>query len=81
MASVESHESSPVSPPPADAAANSDILTGKKLAIVFASMMLALLLIALDQTILATALPRIASDFDAFADQVSEHRPFLINPS
>ncbi|GAA5902761.1 MDR family MFS transporter [Sporobolomyces salmoneus] len=42
------------------------ILKGKKLAVVFVAMLLSLLLVALDQTILATALPRIASDFDAF---------------
>lgn len=35
----------------------------------FTSMLLALLLIALDQTILSTALPRIASDFNAFSQQ------------
>ncbi|KAJ6521127.1 major facilitator superfamily domain-containing protein [Mycena capillaripes] len=45
------------------------ILTGKKLAIVFVAMLLSLLLIALDQTILSTALPRIASDFEAFSLQ------------
>ncbi|KAJ6549778.1 transporter [Mycena capillaripes] len=45
------------------------ILTGKKLAIVFVAMLLSLLLIALDQTILSTALPRIASDFEAFTLQ------------
>ncbi|KAL8283887.1 hypothetical protein RQP46_005319 [Phenoliferia psychrophenolica] len=45
------------------------ILTGKKLAVVFASMLLAILLVSLDQTILATALPRIASDFNAFSLQ------------
>ncbi|TNY17839.1 ABC transporter [Rhodotorula diobovata] len=44
-------------------------LRGKKLAVVFAAMLLCLLLVALDQTILATALPRIASDFDAFDKQ------------
>ncbi|GAA5850295.1 hypothetical protein JCM3766R1_001160 [Sporobolomyces carnicolor] len=42
------------------------ILTGKKLAVVFVAMLLSLLLVALDQTILATALPRIASEFNAF---------------
>ncbi|GAA5937593.1 MDR family MFS transporter [Sporobolomyces koalae] len=55
--------------PPAKAAQptpESFILTGKRLALVFVSMLLSLLLVALDQTILATALPRIASDFDAF---------------
>jgi MFS family permease len=48
---------------------SAEILTGKKLAVVFVAMLLSLLLIALDQTILATALPRIASDFDAFTLQ------------
>ncbi|KAE9406660.1 transporter [Gymnopus androsaceus JB14] len=47
----------------------STIVTGKKLAIIFVAMLLSLLLIALDQTILSTALPRIASDFDAFSLQ------------
>ncbi|KAJ7666848.1 putative transporter [Mycena polygramma] len=45
------------------------ILTGRKLAIVFVAMLLSLLLIALDQTILSTALPRIASDFQSFSLQ------------
>ncbi|BGP56817.1 hypothetical protein JCM8202v2_004448 [Rhodotorula sphaerocarpa] len=45
------------------------ILKGKKLAVVFGSILLSILLIALDQTILATALPRIASDFNAFNKQ------------
>ncbi|KAJ7856297.1 ABC transporter, partial [Mycena leptocephala] len=47
----------------------STILTGRKLAIVFVAMLLSVLLVALDQTILATALPRIASDFQAFTLQ------------
>ncbi|KAJ6600865.1 transporter [Mycena sp. CBHHK59/15] len=51
-----------VSPP-------STILTGKKLAVVFVAMLLSLLLIALDQTILSAALPRIASDFNSFSLQ------------
>ncbi|KAJ7645246.1 major facilitator superfamily domain-containing protein [Mycena polygramma] len=45
------------------------ILTGRKLAIVFVAMLLSLWLVALDQTILSTALPRIASDFQAFSLQ------------
>ncbi|KAF7331626.1 Major facilitator transporter-like protein [Mycena kentingensis (nom. inval.)] len=45
------------------------ILTGKKLAVVVVAMLLSLLLVALDQTILATALPRIASDFNSFSLQ------------
>ncbi|KAJ6143446.1 Major facilitator superfamily domain general substrate transporter [Penicillium samsonianum] len=48
---------------------DSHLLTGKKLSIAFGAMLLALLLIALDQTILSTALPRIASDFNAFSQQ------------
>ncbi|KAJ7430496.1 ABC transporter [Mycena galericulata] len=51
------------------AAMESTILSGKRLAIVFVAMLLSVLLIALDQTILATALPRIASDFDSFTLQ------------
>ncbi|KAJ7741708.1 ABC transporter [Mycena metata] len=47
----------------------STILTGKRLVIVFVAMLLSFFLIALDQTILATALPRIASDFEAFSLQ------------
>ncbi|KAI5481116.1 Major facilitator transporter-like protein [Pseudohyphozyma bogoriensis] len=53
----------PPNPPP------STILKGKQLAVVFSAMLLSLLLVALDQTILATALPRIASDFNAFSQQ------------
>ncbi|KAK2594895.1 hypothetical protein QQS21_007394 [Conoideocrella luteorostrata] len=48
---------------------DSHLMTGKKLAIAFTARLLALLLIALDQTILSTALPRIASDFNAFSQQ------------
>ncbi|CAK5270693.1 unnamed protein product [Mycena citricolor] len=68
LASVEiqENEKAAVAPPPVD---QSTILTGKKLAIVFVAMLLSLLLVALDQTILATALPRIASDFNAFTLQ------------
>ncbi|KAF7323491.1 Major facilitator superfamily protein [Mycena chlorophos] len=45
------------------------ILTGMRLAVVFGAMLMSLLLIALDQTILSTALPRIASDFNSFSLQ------------
>ncbi|KAJ7684096.1 ABC transporter [Mycena polygramma] len=48
------------------ALAESQILTGRKLAVVFCAILLSTVLIALDQTILATALPRIASDFGSF---------------
>ncbi|GAA5877227.1 hypothetical protein JCM8547_006303 [Rhodosporidiobolus lusitaniae] len=54
------------------------ILTGKKLAFVFISMMLAVLLVSLDQTILATALPRIASDFNSFDKQGWISSAFLL---
>ncbi|KAJ7286552.1 ABC transporter [Mycena rebaudengoi] len=45
------------------------ILTGKQLAAVFVALLLSMFLIALDQTILSTALPRIASDFNSFSLQ------------
>ncbi|KAF7364345.1 Major facilitator transporter-like protein [Mycena sanguinolenta] len=45
------------------------ILTGRRLVVVFIAMLLSLFIISLDQTILSTALPRIASDFDAFSLQ------------
>ncbi|KAG9104701.1 hypothetical protein FRC07_009755 [Ceratobasidium sp. 392] len=41
-------------------------LTGSRLFLVFVGMLMSILLIALDQTIVATALPIIASKFDAF---------------
>ncbi|GAA6004221.1 hypothetical protein JCM10207_002489 [Rhodosporidiobolus poonsookiae] len=56
----------PAGPPGVDM---SLILRGRKLAIVFTAMLLSILLVALDQTILATALPRIASDFNSFDKQ------------
>ncbi|GAA5992548.1 hypothetical protein JCM11641_004543, partial [Rhodosporidiobolus odoratus] len=56
-------------PPPAGGQDPSLILKGKKLAIVFVAMLLSIFLIALDQTILATALPRIASGFNSFDKQ------------
>lgn len=52
-------------------AVDTDIVHGRKLVAIFAALMLAVSLIALDQTILATALPRIASDLQAFEQQVS----------
>ncbi|KAJ6585699.1 major facilitator superfamily domain-containing protein [Mycena capillaripes] len=62
-----------------------EIVTGKKLAIIFGAMLLSVLLIALDETILATALPRIASDFQSFTLQgwistsfVLAHTVFLL---
>ncbi|KAG8708850.1 hypothetical protein FRC09_001006 [Ceratobasidium sp. 395] len=45
---------------------NERYLTGSRLFLVFVGMLMSILLIALDQTIVATALPIIASKFDAF---------------
>ncbi|KAG9086758.1 hypothetical protein FRC06_002884 [Ceratobasidium sp. 370] len=45
---------------------NDRYLTGSRLFLVFVGMLMSVLLIALDQTIVATALPVIASKFDAF---------------
>ncbi|GAA5917435.1 hypothetical protein JCM6882_008662 [Rhodosporidiobolus microsporus] len=55
---------------PAQLEAESRILTGKKLALVFTGMLLSIFLVALDQTILAPALPVIASKFNAL-DQIA----------
>ncbi|KAJ3740123.1 ABC transporter [Lentinula detonsa] len=62
-------KAAPVAGKVPEAALESTIVTGKKLALIFVAMLLSLLLIALDQTILSTALPRIASDFDSFSLQ------------
>ncbi|KAJ7157334.1 ABC transporter [Mycena filopes] len=65
-----SQEDDPEKHQPASATpVESTILTGKKLAVIFVAILLSVLLIALDQTILATALPRIASDFESFTLQ------------
>ncbi|KAJ7171184.1 MFS general substrate transporter [Mycena filopes] len=56
-------ESVPSDPEP------STLLHGKKLAGVFIALMLSMFVVTLDLTILATALPRIASDFQAFSLQ------------
>ncbi|KAJ7495444.1 ABC transporter [Mycena latifolia] len=48
---------------------STELLTGGRLVIVLCALLLSSLLHALDQTILATALPRIASDFDVFTLQ------------
>lgn len=47
------------------ASSNSTLLSGTRLALVFSAFLISFALIALDQTILATALPKIASHFDA----------------
>ncbi|KAF7298821.1 Major facilitator superfamily protein [Mycena indigotica] len=57
---------------------NMTILTGRRLAVAFTAMLLSVLVMALDQTILATALPRIASDFDAFTLQGWVSTSFLL---
>ncbi|KAF8198789.1 transporter [Mycena galopus ATCC 62051] len=67
--SIHSNSNEKVALPPTSASDSDTILTGRKLAVVFVAMLLSLLLIALDQTILSTALPRIASDFDSFSLQ------------
>jgi MFS family permease len=64
-----SREDVPEKAPKASAAAESTILTGKRLVALFIAILLSVLLMALDQTILATALPRIASDFQSFTLQ------------
>ncbi|KAG8885078.1 hypothetical protein FRB97_002243 [Tulasnella sp. 331] len=45
--------------------ADQHIVTGYKLVLIFIGMLMSIFLVALDQTIVATAIPRIASDFNA----------------
>ncbi|KAG8991828.1 hypothetical protein FRB93_002563 [Tulasnella sp. JGI-2019a] len=45
-------------------------VTGYKLVLIFVGMLMSVFLVALDQTIVATAIPRIASDFDALEQVV-----------
>ncbi|KAJ7168989.1 major facilitator superfamily domain-containing protein [Mycena filopes] len=65
---LEDEEKAGSGPAPAPAAPDT-VLTGRKLVAVFVALLLSLFLIALDQTILSTALPRIASDFNSFSLQ------------
>ncbi|KAF8207138.1 major facilitator superfamily domain-containing protein [Mycena galopus ATCC 62051] len=73
---VAHHEKVAVTPPSNQ---NQDtIVTGKRLALSFIAMQL---LTALDQTILATALPRIASDFNSFSLQGWVATSFILSQS
>ncbi|KAF7298509.1 Major facilitator transporter-like protein [Mycena kentingensis (nom. inval.)] len=74
MSSEHDSDTKTITPP----AAEDMILTGTRLALVFGAMMLSLFLLALDQTILATALPRIASEFNAFTLQGWVATSFII---
>ncbi|KAJ7737370.1 ABC transporter [Mycena metata] len=67
--------------PPPPTLEPSTILTGGKLAVLFTCMMLSMFCVALDQTILATALPRIASDFEAFSLQGWVSTSFILTQS
>ncbi|KAJ7474899.1 ABC transporter [Mycena latifolia] len=51
----------------------STILSGKRLAAVFVAILLCVLVVSPDQTILATALPRIATGFNSFSLQGWRH--------
>jgi hypothetical protein len=55
---------------PSEIENESRLLTGRRLALVHAGFMMAVLLFALDQTIVSTALPVLASKFDAL-DQLT----------
>ncbi|KAJ7636500.1 ABC transporter [Roridomyces roridus] len=65
--------------PPAPPPSTEILLTGRKLLVLTLAMSLALMLVALDQTILATALPKIASDFDAFTLQGWVSSSFILS--
>ncbi|CAG8592801.1 12488_t:CDS:1 [Ambispora leptoticha] len=66
------HEKSEIKPPSPSAGENVDdqttLLPFKQLLIVFMGLSLAIFLSSLDQTIVSTALPKIASDFHALSD-------------
>ncbi|CCA72093.1 probable DHA14-like major facilitator; ABC transporter [Serendipita indica DSM 11827] len=55
---------------PANAINESDLLTGKRLWLVWSAFLLSVLLVALDNTIVSTALPKLASHFNAL-DQLT----------
>ncbi|KAG9033576.1 hypothetical protein FRB95_014654 [Tulasnella sp. JGI-2019a] len=57
------------------------IVTGAKFWLIFTGMMLSIFLVTLDQTILATAIPRIASDFDALEQQTWIASAYLLTQS
>ncbi|KAF7378123.1 Major facilitator transporter-like protein [Mycena sanguinolenta] len=61
--------------------AQSTVLTGKRLWAVFVALLFTVLLVALDQTILATALPRIASDLNGFTLQAWVATSFILAQS
>ncbi|KAG8984776.1 hypothetical protein FRB90_005115 [Tulasnella sp. 427] len=74
---VQSPEEDQVSPAPSQSSNNAvfppdetKLVGGYKFVLIFVGMLLSGLLVALDQTIVATAIPRIASEFDAL-DQVT----------
>ncbi|PVG01143.1 ABC transporter [Serendipita vermifera] len=51
-----------------DAIGRSDLLTGTRLAVVWTAFLLSVLLVALDNTIVSTALPKLASHFNALEE-------------
>ena len=51
----------------AEGAPDREVITGRRLVLVFSALMLTMFLAALDQTIVSTALPRITSDFGALS--------------
>ncbi|KAF7378120.1 Major facilitator transporter-like protein [Mycena sanguinolenta] len=67
--------------PHKEAQTESTILTGKRLWTIFVALLFTVLLIALDQTILATALPRIASDLNGFTLQAWVAASFILAQS
>ncbi|KAK7050321.1 major facilitator transporter-like protein [Favolaschia claudopus] len=59
----------------------STLVSGKRLVVVFVALLCTVLLVALDQTILATALPRIASDLNSFSLQAWVATSFVLAQS
>jgi MFS family permease len=65
---VDIERASPKPPVNADEESEKDFLTGKKLALVILAAALAMFLVALDRTIIGTAVPRITDDFHSLDD-------------
>ncbi|KAF7330988.1 ABC transporter [Mycena venus] len=68
MASSDHNSDNEKQDEPQGSSFESTLLTGKKLGLVFMAFMLGYSLVALDQTIISTALPTIASKFQAVSD-------------
>jgi MFS family permease len=65
---VDVEKASPIPSEKAEDESDKDFLTGKKLALIVIAAALAMFLVALDRTIIGTAVPRITDDFHSLND-------------